>query len=192
MRLSWEHGGGSYTEHYTAELPKNAQETLLTPLRPLYSVWIFASPYTTQTAKFLAVPRKNASTSGFNFDTTHSQPMGKSGKGTKNTSHFLNSWMCFWTYLPHSGVHEVPWSSTQWSHDSIKNSPASLELIQEEVFLPGPIVRLLAKGDTGQAAHVILAGSGCTSISCMNVLKALLFPSPKFRVWIKPQLFQEC
>lgn len=29
MKLSWEHGGGNYIEHYTAELPKNAQEALL-------------------------------------------------------------------------------------------------------------------------------------------------------------------
>lgn len=150
------------------------------PFRPLHSVSIFASPSTTQTAKSLVVPRKNASTSGFNFDTTHPQPIDKPGKGRKSTSHFLNSWMCFWTYLPHSGVHGAPQPSTSGLMTLLKNSPASLDPIHRG---SATVVRLLTKGDSRQATRDICRLSMHPSISRMNVLKALLFPSPKFSVF---------
>lgn len=129
MKLSWEHEGGKYIEHYTAELPKNAWETLLTPpFRPLHSVCIFASPSTIQTAKFLAVPRKNASTSGFNL-TPPTSVNGQAWEGDKSTSHFLNS-------TSHTVGYMRPQCPVPGGLMTLfKNSPASLEPIQEEVFL---------------------------------------------------------
>ena len=41
MKFSWEDRAGGYREHYTAELPKSAQETRPTPLQaPSLSLYI--------------------------------------------------------------------------------------------------------------------------------------------------------
>lgn len=59
MKLSWEHEGGNYTEHYTAEFPKNAQETLLTlPSGPFtQSVYLLVHPPSRQPS-FQLLPGK--------------------------------------------------------------------------------------------------------------------------------------
>lgn len=98
------------------------------PFRPLHLVCIFASPSTIQTAKFPAAPRKNASTSGFNL-TPPTSVNGQAWEGNKSTSHFLNS-----------TSHTVGYMKPQCPVPSglmtlFKNSPASLEPIQKEVFL---------------------------------------------------------
>lgn len=82
MKLSWEHGGGNYIEHYTAELPKNAQETLL-PASGLFtqSVCLLVHPPSRQPS-FQLFPGEMQAHQGL---VGHHPPqlMGKPGKETK-------------------------------------------------------------------------------------------------------------
>lgn len=97
-KFSWGQRGGGHTAQYIAKLPLKKCPGDISPSPPdpfTQSLPSSAHLLPQAAAKFVIVPRENAGASGFNFDTTHAQPMGRLSleeeegkKKTKQTKHY--------------------------------------------------------------------------------------------------------
>lgn len=79
-KFSWGQRGGGHTAQYIAKLPLKKCPGDISPSPPdpfTQSLPSSAHLLPQAAAKFVIVPRENAGASGFNFDTTHAQPMGR-------------------------------------------------------------------------------------------------------------------
>lgn len=145
-KFSWGRRGGGHTAQYIAKLPKNAQEICLPSLWiPSLSLSLLLRIHCPKQPDLSLFPGP----SGFNFDNTHSQPIGRLSLREEEKKHYPlpKFWVCSWIYLPHSRFCKalclVPRHSI-WT--IFRTSLLSQEAIQEELP-PARALRLTLRGE---------------------------------------------